>query len=186
MTFSNLNPTEPKTFPADTPDSYFERQNLEIEREKLSIEWEKLSVERYKARWSAISVAVPLVAIAATVFLGFWGQYQKSRDDFALKTAEILLQGDNPDVTKNKATALQTLFPSQLPKDFAESFDPQKYAVDPDTLPARKELLTLMAAKPENATQILAMWRSMFPEDEWLEPFANGLGTNAPAIVKKP
>lgn len=162
----------------ETFEQYFEHQSLEIEREKISIEREKLVVERYKARWSAVSVAVPLLAIAATVLLGYWGQYQKSRDDFALKAAEILLQGDNPIVTKNKATALQTLFPDHLPIDFAESFDPDNYTGEGDTLPSQKELIKLMASKPENAAQILSMWQAMFPEDDWIKHFAQNLGTN--------
>lgn len=170
--------TSPESIPAPVETSLAdaEREKLAIEREKLVVEREKLLVERYKARWSAIGVAVPLFAVAATVALGIWSQYQKSRDDFALKAAEILLQGDSPDSTKNKAITLQSLFPQQLPSDFAKSFDPAQFGAD--TIPSQKELLQLMAAKPENAMQILALWRAMFPEDDWIEPFAKNLASN--------
>ena len=161
---------------SSTPPIDVEQENLSIEREKLVVEREKLEVEKYKARWTAIGVAVPILVIAATVALGIWSQYQKGRDDFSLKAAEILLQGDSPDVTKNKAIALQSLFPNQLSKDFARSFEPTQFGTN--TVPAQKELLQLMASRPEDAVRILAMWKSMFPDDKWIEPFEKNLSSS--------
>ena len=119
-----------------------EREKLILEREKLELERAKVEVERQKAKWMAVGVAVPILAVAATVMLGVWSQYQKARDDFALKAAEILLAGDNPITTQNKAKALSTLFPSQLPRDFAKSFNPNAFGTsEPDTLTPKKELI---------------------------------------------
>jgi len=153
-----------------------EQEKLLIEREKLLVEREKLALERYKARWTAIGVGIPILVIAATVALGIWSQYQKGHDDFSLKAAEILLQSDSPDATKNKAAALQALFPSQLPADFAKSFQPNQFGAN--TVPSQRELLQLMASRPEDAVRILAMWKSMFPGDEWIEPFEKNLASN--------
>ncbi len=153
---------------SSTPPINVEQENLSIEREKLVVEREKLEVEKYKARWTAIGVAVPILVIAATVALGIWSQYQKGRDDFSLKAAEILLQGDSPDVTKNN--------PNQLSKDFARSFEPTQFGTN--TVPAQKELLQLMASRPEDAVRILAMWKSMFPDDKWIEPFEKNLSSS--------
>lgn len=156
-----------------------EQEKLALEREKLILEHAKLELERQKTKWTAIGVAVPLVAIAATVMLGVWGQHQKGRDDFALKAAEILLAGDNPATTQSKAKALVTLFPSQLPQDFAKSFDPDAfYHTDPDPVLPKKDLVNLMAAHPADAERILAVWKAMFPDDKWLPAFEAQLRSN--------
>jgi hypothetical protein len=150
-----------------------EREKLVIEREKIEvekyIEREKIEIEKYKARWTAIGVSVPILVVAATIALGVWSQYQKSRDEFTLKAAEILLAGDNPEATHNKAIALVSLFPEQLPRDFGKSFDPSQFGRN--SFPAQRELVQQMAARPQDAGQILLIWKAMFPGDDWLKEF---------------
>ncbi len=139
----------------------------------------KLELEGQKTKWTAIGVAVPLVAIAATIMLSVCGQYQKSRDEFALKAAEILLAGDSPAMTQNKAKALAILFPAQLPGDFAKSFDPDAFGhSEPDTLSSKKELMNLMASHPADAERIPVLWKAMFSGDEWLAEFEKQLRSN--------
>lgn len=157
----------------------FEKQKLDLERDKLELERAKLQVERHKAKWTAIGVAVPIIVVAATVMLGMWSQYQKGRDDFSLKAAEILLAGDNPNTTQNKAKALAILFPSQLPQDFAKSFDPDAFGQsEPDTLTPKNELIKLIATHPSESEKILAVWKAMFPGDDWLSEFETNLKSN--------
>ncbi|MGE5492268.1 MAG: hypothetical protein ACM31P_13375 [Actinomycetota bacterium] len=163
--------------PSDETNSV-EREKLSIERDKLQLEREKLEVERLKAKWTAIGVTVPIVVVAATVMLGIWSQYQKGRDDFALKAAEILMAGENPITTQNKAKALAVLFSSQLPPDFAKSFDPDAFGHSDDTLASKRDLVNLMAAHPTDSEKILAMWKAMFPGDEWLAEFEKNLRSN--------
>jgi hypothetical protein len=163
-----------------------ELEKLALEKKKVDLEQAKLEVERQKAKYTAVGVAVPIVVIAATVMLGVWSQYRKGQDDFALKSAEILLQGDNPLTTQNKAKALATLFPSQLPRDFAKSFDPDAFAhTEPDRLTPRRDLVNLMAAHPADAERILAIWKAMFPSDEWLPEFENQL-RSTPSFQRPP
>jgi hypothetical protein len=164
---------------ADVETLTIEQEKLALEREKLNLEHVKLDLERLKTKWTAVGVTVPLVAIAATVMLGIWGQYQKGRDDFALKAAEILLAGDNPGTTQSKAKALVMLFPSQLPQDFARSFNPDAfYHTEPDPLLSKRDLVNLMAAHPADAERILVVWKAMFPGDEWLPEFEARLRSN--------
>jgi hypothetical protein len=147
-----------------------------VERAKLELEREKLAVEKFKAWSGAIAVAAPLLAIAATIGIAVWGQYQKARDDFALKAAEIIMNTDNPDVTYNKARTLAKIFPNHLPPDFAKSFDPG--SLSPDEAKSRMELLGLLAAKPEHAKEIVTFWKIMFPDRNWIVEFERQLPPN--------
>ncbi len=85
------------------------------------------------------------------------------------------MQGDSPYSTKNKANAIQSLFPNKLPKDFAKSFDPEQFGSDSSV--SRIELLKMMSAKPEHAMDILAMWKAMFPDDDWIELFVEKINS---------
>jgi hypothetical protein len=147
-----------------------EEQKLELERQKLSLEREKLQVEKYKARLSALSVAVPLIAVLATVGLGVWNQSKASKDQFALKAAEIVMATDNPNVTQNKAAALYALFPEKLPKDFATRFTSDRIPEDPDS--ARKALFGMVTSNPAHAEKIMTLWAQIYPGDAWVKDLA--------------
>lgn len=122
-------------------------QNTEhsLEYEKLELEREKIRLERYKARWTSISIFVPLLVAAVSISVGFWTQTQQAkiqsetqalqaklqlelqdrqaRSEFELKAAEIVMNTDYPETTQHKAKALLSLFPDKLQYNFAESFD---------------------------------------------------------------
>ena len=87
-------------------DHFARHQQLSLEREKVKLEREKLVVERSKARWTALSIAVPL--LVAFITLGYNSlsenirakvaldlQRQRNEDEFRLKAFEVLLT--NPD-----------------------------------------------------------------------------------------
>jgi len=137
-----------------------EVQKIAIEREKLQIERAKLKIERSKAWWSG----VPILAVAATIGFGIWQQHQQARTEFELKTAEIVMNTDNPDVTRNKATALIGLFPGELPADLPKRVDPDKFAVDQTDLSS--DLFDVISAHMTDAPAILALWRIVHPDDQ--------------------
>jgi hypothetical protein len=110
---------------------------------------------------------IPILSLAGTLWYGIWQQYRKSQDDFAIKAAEIILNTDNADVTSNKAKALGKIFPDRLPENFASKFDPSVFSQDEVT--PKKELMALLAAKPEHSKNIVAFWRALFPDDQWLK-----------------
>ncbi len=163
----------------DISTNAIELKKIEIEQGKLDIEREKLTIEKQKAMWSAVSVAIPILVVAATVSLGIWSQYQRSRDDFELKAVEILLSAQTPNGSKNKAKALSAFFPTKLPSNFADRFDPSQFdSKTIDTTPTQKEIVQLMASKPEYAMNIFAIWKAMFPDDQWLAQFEQNLLSN--------
>ena len=59
------------TDPADT--------DLAIEHQKLKLEREKVRLERLKARWTAISIIVPLVVASLSISFGIWSQAKQAR-----------------------------------------------------------------------------------------------------------
>ena len=71
---------------------------------------------------------------------------------------------DNANVTYGKAKSLKEIFPDLFPKNFAERFDPQQFAVDEDS--PKKELMALLAAKPEHSKEIITFWKALFPGDK--------------------
>jgi len=67
-----------------------EREKLALERARLDFAREKLAADRQKARWTAVMIAISLLAIVVTLWVGLLQQYLKARDDAALEAAQIV------------------------------------------------------------------------------------------------
>lgn len=128
---------EPTTTPAAATD--LERRKIEIEEKKIEIEFDRIRIEKIKAWTGSLSTFASLLVVAGTIAIGIWSQYEQAKlqhdiqdrqakAQFELKAAEIVMSTDNPDVTLNKAKAIQALFPQYLSTNFAESFVPQSFA----------------------------------------------------------
>jgi hypothetical protein len=145
-----------------------EWKRLELEQQRVRIEREKLAIEQYKARWTGISIFIPLLVIALTIIFNLWNQAQQARTDFALKAADIVLGAGTPSEAAAKAKALQNLFPERLPANFAESFRAKDYSGP--SVATKKELLNLLIGHPDQKQEILRLWGLLFPADTWIEP----------------
>ena len=139
---------------------YIEREKLALERISLDIEREKLVASRQKTKWIALAIVIPLLVVAATVWMWLVQQYPETRDGDALKAAEIIrtTQPDDP----GKASAAD-----------------------------KKELLALLAAgNPGQAAEIVAYWKVLFPNDDWVVPLQQTIQerarTRKVASVTKP
>jgi hypothetical protein len=66
------------------------RERIQFERDRIQLERDKLAVEQSKARWTAVSISVPLVVAVFTVAFGIWAQYQQAQSQFEIKAAEIV------------------------------------------------------------------------------------------------
>jgi len=96
-----------------------EIQDLEsLEKIKLKLEFERIKVERFKARGTFLSIIIPLIIAALTIFYGVLMQNQQSKTNFQIKAAEIVMNATSPQAATNKAIVLSELFPDRLPKDF--------------------------------------------------------------------
>jgi len=142
---------------------------LDVEREKLALEFKRLAVEKSKARWSAITIFIPLLIGAMTLVFNSWSQLQQAKSDFQLKAVEIVMAMETPTGTKNKAGALVELFPGRFGDEFREfvaEFDPGLFGVRSDS-DEKRDLLQLLVQHPDRKEEILWMWMTLFPEDDW-------------------
>ena len=85
---------------------------------KLKLEFERIKVERFKAMGTFLSIVIPLIITALTIFYGVLMQNQQSKTNFQIKAAEIVMNAASPQAATNKAIVLSELFPDRLPKDF--------------------------------------------------------------------
>jgi hypothetical protein len=160
--------------------SEIEAEKLELERKKLQLEYDKLALERFKAWWSGVAVIVPSSPSPLPLVSVSGVNTRRPKTISALKAAEIIMNTDNPTVTRNKAKALASIFPKQLPPDFGTALNPEDFPGDEsgDIVRAKKELLTLLAARPEKTAEILVFWKSLFPDDSWITSFEEALSHN--------
>ena len=89
-----------------------------LEKIKLELEFERIKVERFKIRGTFLSIIIPLIVAALTIFYGVLMQNQQSKTNFQIKAAEIVLNATSPQAALNKAIVLSELFPDRLPMDF--------------------------------------------------------------------
>ena len=139
---------------------------VDIEHRKLELEQEKLGVERSKARWTAVSIVVTALAAGATILGTAHIQDKQAQARFQLKAAELVLAAQSANQARASAEALATMFPEQLPRDFAARFPADLPAFGPDITQAKIDMLKLMAARsPKSSEPLIKLWCQFFPED---------------------
>jgi len=112
---------------------------------------------------------------------------EDSKVQFQMKVAELAFStSQNAMQAREKARALASLFDSQLPANFAERFDPKKFRLSyGESNEMRRDLIRLMAERPQERTQILSDWYVLFGWDGWwVEPLLSGLGEARIAELK--
>jgi hypothetical protein len=114
-----------------------ERQRMEFERYKFD---QQKKIDIVKSAITSVSIIVPILIAALTIqnsiHLQDLHDKQESnlanltaRNDFMLKSAELVMDADSPIGTQNRARALSALFPQYLGSNFANSFDASRYGV---------------------------------------------------------
>lgn len=89
-----------------------------LEKIKLKLEFERIRVERFKVVGTFLSILIPLIVAALTVFYGVLMQNEQSKTNFQIKAAEIVMNAISPQAATNKAIVLSELFPDRLPREF--------------------------------------------------------------------
>jgi hypothetical protein len=148
------------------------KRQVELEEGKLEVEREKLFLERTKARWAATSAIVPAVVAFGTIIYGVWSLRETAKTQFETKLVEIAMQGPGPEEAISRAALVGRVFGEYLPTDFESrlaKIDTASLGNSGDpTVPAKKELLKLLADHPANRQAIIASWRALFPGDVWV------------------
>jgi hypothetical protein len=163
-----------------------EQRKIDLEYDKLKqeekIEQAKFEVERSKARWTALSIFIPLIAIAITLVFNHLSALDKAKADlaletkkvkadFLLKSAEIIMskQIGDPYEAQMKAKVLSQMFPDALPADLATRFDPSGYDYPVWSESNAENIFLRMIAQKTNKREFIQIWKALFPNDEpWL------------------
>jgi hypothetical protein len=151
---------------------------LEQGKETIALVRERLSVEKTKARWSAAAVIVPLVVAMLTVWQVVWTLGRQARANFELRAMELVMQSPTREDAVARAVGFRALFPQHLSPNF-ESV--AKYWV-PNQEP-KKEFIKLLAARGLTKREMLAVWKQVFPGDEWAQNVS--LPSAAEGVVQK-
>jgi hypothetical protein len=136
-----------------------EREKLALERLRLDVEREKVVAGQQRTKWIALAIMIPLLVVAATLWVWLVQQYREGRDNDALKAADII-RSAQPDKASQASVA------------------------------DKKELLGLLAAHPGQQPEIVAYWKALFPNDDWVVPLQQAVQerarTRKSAAVVKP
>jgi hypothetical protein len=148
-------------------DKSIEQANLEQEKE---IEQAKLKVEKSKARWTALSIFIPLITIAGTFVISQIAEANKAKADFKIKAAEIVMnrQMAVPFEVKLKAQVLSEMFPDVLPPGFAAGFKPDNYNYPVWSDSDARDVFLQIVAQKSNREELIRIWKELFPDDVWL------------------
>jgi len=164
-----------------------EQRKIDLEYDRLKqeerIEQAKLEVERSKARWTALSIFIPLITIAVTLVFSHFAdlnkaqadlalESRKAKADFLLKSAEIIMskQIGDPAEAQMKAKVLSKIFPDELPHDLATRFNPSEYDYPVWSDSNAENIFLQMIAQQTNKREFIQIWRALFPNDkEWLD-----------------
>lgn len=162
------------------------RQQFEFQKE---IENRKLGIEKQKAWLTGGSILLPLVLGSFGVYLQVRSAFKlkgqelrkaqelkelEFRSAFELKVAEIVLNSTSPRVGKNKAEALQGLFPNRLPDDFADKLQERILVPTGTQRPLAFEhtqiLIQMLVDNIGKEREVIGLWRKVYPYYQaWLD-----------------
>jgi hypothetical protein len=153
-------------------------ETLQLERNKYVLQRETLNLEK---RWSrrlsnplVLAVLGALIGLAVNTYLqhrtardNFTLEAVKARENFKLEAARIVMNSSDVDAARDRADALQKLFPDQLSRNFATALQPSKPVVpeNPDLFgdaEPKQALIKLLAEHPRQREQIINDWSAVF------------------------
>jgi hypothetical protein len=149
----------------------------------------EFSLELFKAVGTILSIVLPLSIVAWNYRNQVNLQLRQERLSFELKAAEIALNAASANQMNSKINALRDLFPDRL-ANFGKSdvggvvsnIDVRKYPMF-STYERMMSLLSLLADKPDQRSEILVAYATLFPEDadsSWARQLADRYGAILP------
>jgi hypothetical protein len=148
----------------------------EKERKDNELEEKKLNLEKQKAKWATISVFITAFSILGSVAIAALTisesqrlQNRAAETQFALKTADLVLQSDDPQVNANKAARLRDLFPDRISSRWGQGFDWKRYATENDDL--KREFAKLLADHQDRRAEIINLYQRLFEDDPIVQSF---------------
>jgi hypothetical protein len=146
--------------------SDIEDAKLEIERQKLAIERQKLDLEIVKAKWTSLSIIVPVIVVAATIVWGMIATRTQADLTFRLEAAKSVMAAETFGEQVSRAAFLRDNFPDELGSDFLKKLDIQAFPDAPNIGP-KFQFINLIAARGLNPEETAELYHIMYPTDEW-------------------
>jgi len=152
-------------------------EQKEIEQQKLEIERQKLRAEHRKTTWTNVSILTSVLVAGATISFSMWNVRSAAQSQLQSEAVKLMFAGEDTGSAVGKGQAMVRLLSGSLPPGL------EKKLQDPGWLKAfftdfpkrdprydqKLELIKLLAANTNNQSQIVKIWRRMFPQDEWVE-----------------
>jgi hypothetical protein len=142
-----------------------ERQKLAIEEKKLGIEGKKLHLEIVKAKWTAVSIVLPVLVIAATITWGVIATRLQAKLTFQLEAAKTVMTADTYADQVTRATFLRDNFPDQLGDDFLKKLDLRDFP-DAPNVAAKIRFVDLIAARGLTPEETAELYHILFSDDD--------------------
>ena len=151
---------------------------LEIARDTLALEREKFELEKKKVIWTAISVVVPVIAVAATIMWGivsareqaaasFKLEAEQAAASFTLEAAKAVMASKNYGDAVSLVTMLRENFPGRFGKEFFPTLNITDFP-DARNVGAKWNFMQYIAARGLTPTQAQQLYHLLYPlDDDW-------------------
>jgi hypothetical protein len=160
-------------------------EDLPIAERRLALEERRVVADenrlRLESRWgwvTRLGVAVPLVILAATLIYNGWefnraAEAERERDivnaqiDGQFRLLDVLVSQDSSQEALDKAQVFDDLEFSQSVggEPLAQFFDDEALMRDAGS---KEVFINLHLSHPEEREALVALWRELYPSDEWV------------------
>jgi len=137
-----------------------------FQKERLEIERQKLALEQAQAKWTRISIMVPILAAIGTVAYGFWNTNAQTEANLRLEIVKSIMQSTDPNAAVNKAAFYAKLFPKEFDGKSLASINWHEYGRSNPNAAGELEFVKLLASKGLTARQSAELWRAVFSSDD--------------------
>jgi hypothetical protein len=145
-------------------DDGIEVKKLDIENKKLEIEQRKLEIELSKVKWTAISIAVTILAALGTIAYGVYSIAEQATLTFQLEAAKSVIASKNTAAAVSQADFLRDVFSDSLPPHFLAKLDVKNFP-DAPNVAAKWDFLQLLSSRGLKPDQTAQLYHVLFPDD---------------------
>ena len=133
-------------------------------RRMLAIEEEKLRIQRRQVTFQGLTIGVPLLALALSIFDAGRRLDREARIQFELEAAKAIMQAEGPAAATGRARVYEQMFPGRLPANFADRIDLRPYR---NERTGRLEFIKTVAGRGLSPSETAHLWAALFPGDRF-------------------
>jgi hypothetical protein len=129
----------------------------DIEKARLEIEQQKLALESRKLRWTSMSFAIPILAVAVILAAGIYLWLEQTKLTLRMDATRLIMAADTDATQAARATYLRQNFGDQIgPVDaFVSSSNTAKW-----------QFMQLIAQRGLAPDEAASLWHLLYPDDD--------------------